>query len=875
MKKNRNITVMKKRILIVAMFFLFIVGYIFGSNNNENVKFHKGIFFQVFNHMSIKTPDFFKKPDLEGKISSLTLAISPYEENYAVRYKGKFDISQTGKYKILATTTYKRSLGDIAIDGEKLYDFDRLPVFKIINLEKGTHDYTLTCFKTSADEEEIKFIIEPSYLLIDENQLDKRHYIYFGWDEVHPKAISLMGGALYPRRPKMIKGENNDQIWANSQPSWHKNSMDVVLFLLSVDGGEPYYPNEFADNRRETIRWSLAEDYLPAPTSVWKKDNIEVKIQHFGRRLLNDKADVIYTRVKLKNLDKKSHKLKLLLNGNNVSDRAFAVGNFKVQKENEHIIYTEYEIEVGETITYDFVFPANGVARIEEILKEGGYDWNYHLMKNEIDEKMSGLTMPVSLPDERFVNLWKSSMPYMWNATVKTPTDLQQRADGGNVVGFPQYDHTFNHDIPNMVIQYILEGNWELAREIMNGDSFFKLSKGVPVGDKKNDSGPKFLTSMAQYLQMTGDREYFTEELLSIIKKCAHAVNAMRDGQMDESLKGVGAYGLIQKGGTLDNHNNFLLVDNFAALHGFQAYRYICEQFEMHKEKAWVEKTIESLNNCLNDVLDLSMKEMGVDWYFAYFAFDINELSVKGPGNWLGTSLMMSSFPWNAYLKGFNLGGTWKDHFDKSVEKWMSKSKELGLPEGAFGAWWAFPAGSVYNPGMGMQLLFSEKYRTQVVKSIEWLFDVQSVPYNWGESFRMFKEGDWSRPAIGFETWGLGFIRQAMLQLCISVKTDGTIILGRGIPNEWLDSGKVISWRNVRINNNKKIDFSIKKTDKKINIYLKGDKTEGNILVDIPMCVNNIASVKSNTGKIVKKDYRYGKVWVSGDTKDISIRLKR
>ena len=139
----------------------------------------------------------------------------------------------------------------------------------------------------------------------------------------------------------------------------------------------------------------------------------------------------------------------------------------------------------------------------------------------------------------------------------------------------------------------------------------------------------------------------------------------------------------------------------------------------------------------------------------------------------------------------------------------------------------------------------------------------------------MFKEGDWTRPAIGLETWGLGFIRQTMLQLCVSVHADGTIILGRGITDEWLNSGKAIAWKNVRINNNKKIDFSIQKTGKEIDVYIKGDKTEGSILVDIPMCVNNIASVHSKTGEIVKKDFKKGQVWFSGDTKDVTIRLKR
>jgi hypothetical protein len=865
---------MRKRILLAALCSALLANPAF-SQAIEEVTFQKGIAYEVYHKMTRDNPDFSKTPDVEGKTGSLTMAISPYEINYAVRYRGKFDVPVTGKYKITATTTQIRSLGDIAIDGEKLYDFDRMPVFKIVELEEGTHDYTLTCFKDRAGEEEVKFEIEPYHLLIDENQLAKRFYIYFGWSEMHPKANSLMGGALYPRRPKMIKGEHGAQIWANTQPPWHKNSMDVVLFLLSVDGGEPYYPDEFAEDRRKTINWSLAENYLPAPTSIWQKDHVEMKIQHFGRRLLHDKANVIYSRVTVRNLDNKPQKVKVLLNGTNVSERALETGSTRMQKENDHLLFTEKVLEGGEAAIYDFVFPANGIASKEEILNEGGYDWNYRIMKSEIDEKMSGLTMPVSLPDERFVDLWKSSMPFMWNALVRTPTDLQQRADGGNVAGFPQYDHTFNHDIPNMAIQYTMEGNWELARDIMTGDSFETLSKGRPEGNKYNDAGPKFITAMAQYLQLSGDREFFTEELLATITSCAHSVSDMREAQMDESLRGVGAYGLIEKGGTLDNGGNFLLVDNFAALHGFQAYHYICEQFGMQEEKEWAAETAADLNQCLNDVLDASMKAMGVDWYFAYFNFDINELSIKGPGNWLGTSLMMSSFPWNAWLKGFEHGGTWKDHFDRSVEHWMGKAAALGLPDGSFGAWWAFPAGSVYNAGMAMPLLYSDKYRTYSVKSIEWLLDMQSVPYNWGESFRIFKEGDWTRPTIGLETWGLGFIRQCMLQACVSVHTDGTIILGRGITDEWLNSGKAIAWKNVRINNNKKIDFSIQRTGHEIKVYLKGDRTEGNVVVDIPMCVDNLALVQTKTGKIVKKDFKNGKVWLSGDTKDISIKLKR
>ena len=121
--------------------------------------------------------------------------------------------------------------------------------------------------------------------LPDESLLDKRHWLYFGWAEDHPKAISLMGGAVYPRRPKLPK--KDDHSWDYSRVPWHKNSSDPVLFMLSVDNSTPYYPDENNIYRRKIIHWSVAEGYLPFPVSQWEKDQIKVKITHVGRRILS------------------------------------------------------------------------------------------------------------------------------------------------------------------------------------------------------------------------------------------------------------------------------------------------------------------------------------------------------------------------------------------------------------------------------------------------------------------------------------------------------------------------------------------------------------------------------------------------------------
>ena len=732
-------------------------------------------------------------------------------------------------------------------------------------------------FSAYSQENATNNVNEFSNLLIKEEHLDKQHWLYFGWEEDHPKAISLMGGAVYPRRPRLPR--RDDHSWGYSKDPWHKNSSDVVVFLLSVDDSEPFYPSERDPERRKNIQWNIAENYLPFPTSAWEKDKIKMQITHFGKRILNKEVNAVYSEIQITNTDTKSHEVKLIVNGNYVSERVFPTANFSVNTINPHRLEIPIRLNQGEKAVFEFVLPANGKADISEILKEGGFGKQYSSEKKYIDDTLVELTHPVSLPDNELINLWQSSVFNMLNATVKTPVDYEQRGSGGNVFGFYQYDRVFAHDVPDMVVQYIIEGLWDIARKIMVGATYETLSKGELPNEKYNDAIPKYLITMAQYLQVTGDIDFFTEDFFNKIKTCAHAVQGMRAEQLKPEFKDEGFYGLIEKGGTLDNGSEYLVVDNFAALHGFAAYKYICDKLGKASESIWAETVMTDLNNSLNRALDISMEMAGTNWYNACFSFDYDSVLVSGPGNWFGTTMMMPTFPWNAYLKGFELGGTWKDYFDNSVEKWIQRAKEFNpnAPEGAFGAWWNAKYGSIYNAGMAMSLLFSDKHRTLVAKSIEWLMDNKTAPYYWGESFHPPEPtSNWTRPEVDLETWGLGFIRQALLQLCVSVHVDGTVILGRGIPDYWLNSGKPVAWKNVHINNGKKIDFSIHKEQNKISIQIRGDKADGKILVDIPVCLSNIAGVTvSGGGSVLEYDNETGKIWLTGDARDVVVELKR
>ena len=409
--------------------------------------------------------------------------------------------------------------------------------------------------------------------------LDKKHWLYFGWEESHPKAISLMGGAVYARRPKL--GDKYYHPWKVSKEAWHEKSDSPVFFMLGVDGNTPFYPDEMAADRRKAIDWHLAEGYLPFPVSRWQHDNIEVEITHFGRRVLKDFVDVVYSQVKLRNISSTSHKTALVIRGEGVAERVLPLNKKDISEKQTDQLTFRSEVAPGKEVVYEFVLPANGTSSAKSVIAMGSYSKNYKLEKERILNRMDRLAMPVSLPDPRYINLWKSSMTNMWNATVKTSDDFEQRGSGGNVYGFAQYDNTFNHDIPDMAIQYILEGNIEMAKKIITGRIFEELSEGKLIRTAYLDAIPKYIMATAQYLQITGDTDYFDDALLAKLKRCSREVSKLRDGQRNEESRKTGVYGLIQKGSTMDNaFVSYLIVDNFAALHGFTAYRYICERFK-------------------------------------------------------------------------------------------------------------------------------------------------------------------------------------------------------------------------------------------------------------------------------------------------------
>ncbi len=850
---------------------------------------------------------------------------------------------------------------------------------------------------------------------------DPLKWLYLGWENDHPKSWTFMGGGLAPGQQSLIQ------------------------YTLTV-GDKVYCPNELAPDRKSKIKWYLREGYLPCPISEWDAGPVNLQIQHFANRILNDTLTAVYTRVRLTNTSGSRQSVSLNLNvGSSVEvplsiiptgstsdsmfydvlleadgsaerdfvtvasgdpanllqvnkvvnpgfeadslstkgkapkgwnltgdvDANFTTGwnptnlpsgqdldlqsrlymQLQVQRSGRyqlvHYSAKDYKVYVYQIIpdlpagTYElrawvrssggqsrmvakqyggpdlsaditgdqyhiltipnievtsgkceigffsnggaggytaiddvaFYEPTGYAARLAEALKSAGsFDDNYARMAVHYKQRIEATTHPVTLPVPGLVNMFKSIQIIVWECMVKSGDDYEIRAGARTpTLSAYSYDRTFSHDVPNYVDEFMREGDYEIAKNILKS-SYYKSLNATSWDVSYLDTIGKYMLPYAEYLQATGDLAYFTPAVREELRTAARNIHKCR--VFDDPSH----YGLMKKGQDFENwEGDYLLCDNWGALHGLQAYKFLCDKWGDQAESSWAANEIKDLNDCLNKALDQTCARRKTEYYLGAFDDATLNTYIDSVYSWVPYSGALSTFPWGAYLKGFELGGTWKDRFDASLQYVLKERDKRGIPPGSWGAWWGqVTYGSTYNASAGVQCLFSEQYRTETIKNLEFLLNNQCAPFQWSEAFENKGRDQWVgmyTPQVSYgnyESWGTNFSKQALLQACGSVKTDGTVIIGRGIPNHWLKPGQVTEWANVNVGDNRKVNFRISSERSEVKLQIWGDAPKGDVRFDLPAFKNNIAL--ADAGVV---DNAMGVVTISPPTATVTVKLKR
>ena len=85
-----------------------------------------------------------------------------------------------------------------------------------------------------------------------------------------------------------------------------------------------------------------------------------------------------------------------------------------------------------------------------------------------------------------------------------------------------------------------------------------------------------------------------------------------------------------------------------------------------------------------------------------------------------------------------------------------------------------------------------------------------------------------------------------LLDSLVSQATDGSLIVGRGVPNRWVGSGQQIAVSNFPTTDGHRIAVTITTQGDAVTLKMTG-KLPGQVTFELPAFVNNIASTSAGT----------------------------
>lgn len=551
------------------------------------------------------------------------------------------------------------------------------------------------------------------------------------------------------------------------------------------------------------IDWFNKEGFLPCFVSRYRKDGVKYTVESFADRVSIDgnAFEIVYSRVTAENQSGEERELP------KVSPLLAALNK------------TRRRLVPGETAVNDYAVGADRFAgkykypSKKRITEFGGFDEHYELMRAYWLERLAPLAEIVSLPDERLINAYKAG--YIYTMIVKDGDELH--------VGENGYDRVFDHDVLGILASLLTIGDFRHAKA---------YARHILMNVQYPDARWKYSWFFALYLQKTGDKEY--------IKSCFGEIKA-NVKSIAESREDNGS-GIMKKTNAIDSHGNWT-IDNWSALTGLCCYEYICREIGEPEQAQWARGQYDSLLEASNSRLEKTLKEYSVN----YIPISMNEPNENGPrsdprdANW-ASMFLFGRWAWDGYLFGAEQRGIMLDLIDDTYAHGFERRRAIGSTDYNFGG---YPHGyysSVYNAGYGSAALRGDKYRDCGIKAYQFMLEnAQSGPFGWWEGVDYPDEkSPWSVPhAAGGggscqHMWGQSTATKVLFDSLISERADGTVIIGRGVPAEWIYNGSRIEVKKYPIANGRRLNFAIGIENNTVTVSLSGDEPKGRVSVDLP-----------------------------------------
>jgi hypothetical protein len=632
---------------------------------------------------------------------------------------------------------------------------------------------------------------------------------------------------------------------------WERNHQGVVTCL----GGTFLVQNGINQNYGFGIytgaptTWVDAEGYLPAQITTFKNSQAVVTITEFADRVVigGNAFVAVYCRVEV----------------TNPSNRAVDADP-KPSPGLVPIDTAPTEVGPHSSVVHDYVVAADRFGNdypwpdTRALADAGGFAAHFAHMRNFWRQQLDGIA-GLDVPDPALDDAYRSG--FIYTQIARSGNDLNTGVNG--------YASEFSHDVVGILTNLFTQGYFTDAQALLIEARNVVGSQGQYV-----DGLWTFSVPWATYLLKTGDIGFVRANFAPSgplnaaqpsIEQAAHEIAADRTGPS----------GTMEATDDIDTQG-YWTIDDYEALLGLAAYQFLASSIGDRTEAAWAAAQYQSLLAATDQVITATITHNSL----GYLPCSIlqpdtaNRCANPEDANWTSP---IGNWAWEGYLLGATPAGPGVSFIDATYNYGFGRLRGL-LPPNTTGGFPDDYYSSGYDAAQGTAGLASENHRDQGILDYTFMIhNSQSGPYSfWESSTAPSSVTPWlgNHPAAGQgsspHAWGIAGANKVLLDSLVAQRSDGALIVGRGIPADWLGHGQSIEVTNFPTVDGRRVNVTISSSGHSVSLTLHGAMPAGPVLFQLPSFVDNIAS--ASTGTI---DRGTGTVTLSPRIRRITVELRR
>jgi hypothetical protein len=656
---------------------------------------------------------------------------------------------------------------------------------------------------------------------------------------------------------------------------WTGNSQAVVaclggsFFVTTANGPgsgstKPVQGTEYGygvyDDSATT--WVNADGYLPALVTTFHRDGAIVSITNFGDEDVINGHDyvVIYSRVQVRNPTSVPVTIAPQPSPGLVTLRA-----------------APDTVPAHGTADHDYVVASNRFGgsypwpAAAQLTAAGGFGQHFAHMRSYWNGQLAKIAQIVTLPDQSLADAYRTG--FIYTQIIRAGNQLKTGANG--------YDTEFSHDVIGILSNLFTQGYTTGAHALLDRARYV-----IGTQTQYDDGVWTYPWPWAIYLLKTGD--------LSFVK--ANFDTDGPAGQTEPSIEATahliakdrtGPGGIMEMTNDIDAHG-YWTIDNYEALTGLAAYHWLAGQVGNQAQAAWAQAQYNGLLAAVNKTLTATISRYHLDYLPCSMTEPNTSNRCANPedANW-AAPFLFGRWAWDGYLFGAHLSGPGLSLIDASYDYGFGRLAGK-LPPDTFGGYPDQFYSTAYNAGYGEWGLASNDHRDQGILSYQFMIaNGQSGPYSWWESQQFPNPGSpWAgtHPEGGNgsspHAWGMANANMVLLDSLAAQRADGSLVVGRGVPDSWVRTGQVIRLANMPTTDGHHIGLTITthgtavgrlsgQASTAVTLTITGQPA-GSVLFQLPAFVANIA--EASAGTVSEKT---GTVTLTAGLHMVTVQLKK